>query len=474
MALLLIGSLIWLGAIYQVEAAPPQPIKGPTSTPGPLAGEQVVVKGRSEVLPRPRMTSLSLEAQAIAMSQDFEGAWPAPGWEATDLSDFDGGEYFWGKRNCHPRTGNFGGWSVGSGAQGTSLACSDEYPNDAYSWAVYGPFDLSNATAANLTYHYWGSTEGGPGCPFDYLFVGSSIDNQTFSNGNGYCGDWTDGTTGNGYHQDTLDLSNRLGQSQVWIGFVFNSDGSISDIGITIDDISLNVTQQGTSIPVPPNPLTAISISKTQINLSWQDNNNNEVGFKLERSPNGANGWVEIATVGANVTSYQDKDRACGTAYHYRVRAYNGVGPSGYSNTANATTFSCGYEAYLPLISKFPTPTPTPPPSTPIPGQPANGHWIGTTSRGYPMSFDVSRGSTWSNFTLKTNFSTGLCSGTFEITVSSGTITNKQFSYNSSTFSFSGQFNSSTTASGTYRFTNEPVPPCSTFSQFGTWTAQKQ
>jgi hypothetical protein len=43
---------------------------------------------------------------------------------------------------------------------------------------------------------------------------------------------------------------------------------------------------------------------------------------------------VEIATVGANVTSYLSTGLTAGTSYSYRVRAFNAVGPSDYSNVA--------------------------------------------------------------------------------------------------------------------------------------------
>ncbi len=101
------------------------------------------------------------------------------------------------------------------------------------------------------------------------------------------------------------------------------------------------------------------------------------------------------------------------------------------------------------------------------------GNWTGTTSRGYPLSFDIaSDGTTWSNFKLKTNFSVGGCSGTTEITVSGPRpITNYRFNSSSGSFSFSGQFNSSTTASGVYAYINDFISGCGNFTQFGTWTA---
>jgi hypothetical protein len=203
-----------------------------------------------------------------------------------------------------------------------------------------------------------------------------------------------------------------------------------------------------------------------QIRLIWQDNSNNEFGFTIERSLNGAT-WTPIASVGPNVTTYTNIGLACNTTYFYRVRANNLGGNSGYSNTANATP-NCliVFKLYLPIIMRNFAPPPPPPPGS----KPVDGHWTGSTSRSQPMSFDVSSGGTaWSNLTLRTTASVGGCTATVEVTVSPGTIVNNQFSGGGGNFSFTGQFNSPTTASGTYSFVNHPG--CGGFSQSGTWTA---
>jgi fibronectin type 3 domain-containing protein len=98
----------------------------------------------------------------------------------------------------------------------------------------------------------------------------------------------------------------------------------------------------GTQPPAAPSNLSATAVSQTQINLSWTDNSSNEDGFKIERSPDGTSGWTQIATVGANTTTYSNTSLACNTTYHYRVRAYEGSDNSGYSNTDSATTDACG------------------------------------------------------------------------------------------------------------------------------------
>jgi predicted phage tail protein len=62
-------------------------------------------------------------------------------------------------------------------------------------------------------------------------------------------------------------------------------------------------------------------------------------GFKIERCTGaGCGGFTQVATVGANVTSYSNTGLTASTSYSYRVRAYNAAGDSGYSNTATAVT----------------------------------------------------------------------------------------------------------------------------------------
>jgi titin len=92
-----------------------------------------------------------------------------------------------------------------------------------------------------------------------------------------------------------------------------------------------------------PSDLSAESNpSAVSITLSWTDNSSFEEGFLLERSPAGANTWTQIASLGANVTSFVNKASiTCGTAYDYRVRAYQGSYYSDYSSIASATTLIC-------------------------------------------------------------------------------------------------------------------------------------
>jgi hypothetical protein len=106
--------------------------------------KQLTVQGTIEKRFAQDVITAQSSPALTSLSETFEGPWPTPDWEVSDQSDLDNGGYFWGKRNCHPHTGSFGGWSIGAGAQGNALGCSANYPNNARSWVVYGSFDLTN------------------------------------------------------------------------------------------------------------------------------------------------------------------------------------------------------------------------------------------------------------------------------------------------------------------------------------------
>lgn len=82
--------------------------------------------------------------------------------------------------------------------------------------------------------------------------------------------------------------------------------------------------------------LLASTAQAYAITLSWNDNSNNEDGFKVERAANATAPFAQIAQVGANVTTYVDSAGAPGNCY--RVKAYNIAGDSGYTNVACVPT----------------------------------------------------------------------------------------------------------------------------------------
>jgi fibronectin type 3 domain-containing protein len=82
-------------------------------------------------------------------------------------------------------------------------------------------------------------------------------------------------------------------------------------------------------------------VSSSQINLAWGDPNTNEYGYLVERSLSSTSGFIQIASLAANVTNYSSTGLAAGTTYYYRVRANMKNGTySTYSNVASARTTS--------------------------------------------------------------------------------------------------------------------------------------
>jgi len=99
---------------------------------------------------------------------------------------------------------------------------------------IYGPFDLSSATDAELLFYRWNRT-----IDPDRLFWGASI------NGSNFYGTNAIGNSG-GWQYTSFDLTNVYtlgdvtGQSEVWIGFFFISDSATRDYeGAYIDDVTL-------------------------------------------------------------------------------------------------------------------------------------------------------------------------------------------------------------------------------------------
>ncbi len=93
------------------------------------------------------------------------------------------------------------------------------------------------------------------------------------------------------------------------------------------------------SIPNTPSYLISKTISSDRIQLSWQDNSDDEEGFKIERRIMDIGTWQEINQVKSNVTTYRDTCLLSNTTYIYRILAFNKNGLSEYSNESSSTTY---------------------------------------------------------------------------------------------------------------------------------------
>ncbi|MGD1277517.1 MAG: PA14 domain-containing protein [Tepidisphaeraceae bacterium] len=155
-------------------------------------------------------------------------------------------------------------------------------------------------------------------------------------------GDQPSSSTNAWFNAGTITATN----STVNLGgeFTLTDLGTLNRSGGTV-----NITGTLDLLPVAPSALSVASGENYTV-LSWSDNSTVESGYAIERSTDGVH-FSQVGTVGANVTEYYDTGLTAGTTYTYRVRAYNTVGNSLYSNTASAKVGTLG--AGLGLLAQF-------------------------------------------------------------------------------------------------------------------------
>jgi Concanavalin A-like lectin/glucanases superfamily/Bacterial Ig domain len=137
---------------------------------------------------------------------------------------------------------------------------------------------------------------------------------------------WTENVSPYQFNGDSLGTLNTNtlsnGSHQLKVRAIY-SDNSTAEQTITV-----TISNGTTPAPVAPS---------AQLTLTWQDNSNNEDDFAIERKTGTNGAYSQIASVGANVTSYLDNSVTRGVNYCYRVQAANNAGASAYTNEACAT-----------------------------------------------------------------------------------------------------------------------------------------
>ena len=152
--------------------------------------------------------------------------------------------------------------------------------------------------------------------------------------------DWGDGS-------QPIQLSRPSGSTTFSSGHQYLTAGSFTIVATVTDDDTGEVTSSAPPLVVsPPSPipaapagLVATGISRTQIDLAWIDNSDNETGFEIVQCNNKkCSTTTLVATVGANIATFSHTGLAANTNYIYRVRALNGGVSSAYSNVATGKT----------------------------------------------------------------------------------------------------------------------------------------
>ncbi len=225
-------------------------------------------------------TSLEPAGWVTIMTEGFEGAWPGSGWELNDQSG-DGYDRFWGADNYKSHSGSWSAWPASGGADGGAASVLLTYPDNMDTWMTYGPFDLSDASAAEFAFWLWRDIEPMIGSHYDRLFCGVSSD-YTYLGGGTFEGFRWDGKQD--WTQVIIDFADPsfattyIGDNSVSVGCNFVSDPGNSYGGPFVDDITV---RKFLDAPVPDfsgtprtgtNPLTVnfSDLSTGNINsYSW-------------------------------------------------------------------------------------------------------------------------------------------------------------------------------------------------------------
>ncbi len=172
---------------------------------------------------------------------------------------------------------------------------------------VYGPFDLSRATAATLSFELWYDSPSLVISPYTYcgaFLIGYSTDGSDFT----FPTQWS-GSTGQAWQQEQVDLSSwydqgsestvsLLGDHQVWIALsssVTQPTWANSTEGSYVDDISLSAT-----IPDSTPPVTTVSGCDANwhrmpvtVHFSATDNAGGSGVAYTEYSNDGGSDWTQ-------------------------------------------------------------------------------------------------------------------------------------------------------------------------------------
>lgn len=120
-------------------------------------------------------------------------------------------------------------------------------------------------------------------------------------------------------------------------GGVYAADGAIGAnvATITVTD-SVYATASTTLSVVPAAPTNLIADGAfpgpQSIRLTWQDNSAGEEGYVVERKVGTSGAYAILATLGDNITTFDELTLTPNTVYGYRVYAYKGALKSPYSN----------------------------------------------------------------------------------------------------------------------------------------------
>ncbi len=285
------------------------------------------------------------------MTENFDSGFPNSTWTLIGTPTWDDEDYRY-------RSADYSCWCAGS----TLDPSSDDYANNMNAWMIYGPFSLSDASDADLTFYLWLECPAG-----DYIRALASTD------GLNYYGSGWYGSTGGGWSSMELDLTNiptlrnLCGQSQVYIAFLFQSNSSGTDYGAFIDDVVLRkyvgTPPQITAISPDTGPAgTGFSVNITGTDFGTTQGSSTVTFWRVSTTyeeativswsdteivcevPSGASSGSTTSGVRVNADTGPSNDYPFTVTFSYGLYKWPGDNPMGEDYLVNPNTSDCDGE----------------------------------------------------------------------------------------------------------------------------------
>jgi hypothetical protein len=244
------------------------------------------------------------DAGIYLTNQDFDIVeFPNQAWESFDNDGAANGDYRWDDVNCFAHSDGWSMWPADNGANAVDVCSGQQYPSNARSWLVHGPFSLQGASEAWVDFYFRNQSEVG----FDQFWWAVSIDGSEYW-GFPNSGNFTSGPHGNGYNLVRFDLSDvptlgdLRGRSAVWLAFIFESDGSITGQGPFVDDVRVVIERPVVTVTYVPVVLKAPPSPQTK--LFVKNETNSTVSYTVRSTPQGN---ITCSNIAAGTT------KSCGT-----------------------------------------------------------------------------------------------------------------------------------------------------------------
>ncbi|MDX1776711.1 MAG: fibronectin type III domain-containing protein, partial [Desulfobulbales bacterium] len=190
-------------------------------------------------------------------------------------------------------------------------------------------FQVEPGAAVTLFANTWASV-----LPENEMFVFSySTDDITYTDMFMVTGDSDNDT----YYMHNLP-DNLSGTLYVRVVDTNRTPGVYNENFIYIDELFVRVHTEPGTPPDAPSALAGTALFYDTVELNWLDNSDNEMGFFIERSPDGINNWEYIGITGPDTTVFTDTGLSPNKTYFYQVSAFNASGSSDSSGIAETTT----------------------------------------------------------------------------------------------------------------------------------------